>query len=197
VLLVLLNVGCGKVGTGQLDPEKDYMGASVAELPGQEQIEVARSIEWAAQANWGEGGPLYGLEVAEAFLLGEELPHFEDVEFDGSSAGGRGDAVAFLFHNSTPDGYFRGVELYLESNLGIYFVGIETDPAGRILTRHSYFKYEYFDEGYFSGAENAGHGQKVYYTEMNHPTHLLDLLNREPDEEMYWPPPELSNKDEG
>ena len=128
------------------ESEKDYTGVPVSSLPLDEQIKVARSVELSAVVNWGEGGPIYSIEVAETFLLG--LPFLDYIkekygEIEPSPFSSL-DEIASLYHNKIPEherhnklkfpipvSYQREVWFYLKS--GTYQVNICTDEAGTIL----------------------------------------------------------------
>ena len=124
-------------GTTQMsaESEKDYTGVPVSSLPLDEQIKVARSVELSAVVNWGEGGPMYREEVAEAFLLGYPfLDYLEkkygkgNYEYIFSSPETRAKReVAFL----TQVGNRR--EIWFSTRSGTYQVNLQLENNGTIL----------------------------------------------------------------
>lgn len=120
--------------------EKDYTGVFVAELPLDEQIKIARCVKLSSIVGWGEGGLLYGREVAEAFLHG----HFPS-DFDKyppfplfSSLEKRNKAVSFLHQRTMPCGleYRRYADIYVDG--AAWGIQLVFDLEGNLLAYGTY-----------------------------------------------------------
>jgi len=129
LLLLFTLPGCaGQVPEIPVETEKDYTGVFVGDLPLDEQIKIAGCLELSAVAYWGEGGPIYSKEVAEAFLLGFPfLDYLEEkhgeIEPDPFYSL---DEMAFL----TQSGSYRDILFYTKT--GAYQVTLRIDEAGAI-----------------------------------------------------------------
>lgn len=177
---LVLAAGCSEQGQTRREEqrvEKDYTGAAVADLPKNEQIIIASSVELSAIVNWGEGGPMYDLDVAEAFMLGLELPRFEDGKYTPQSPGEKDrNASVFLSqvpHTNPPAKWQRYINMHVDIG-GVYDIFLDLDETGKVLNSWSYFRHEYED--------NEGNTRtSTFVTHMEHPTRLRDLLTRVPD----------------
>ena len=138
--------GCTTQASEGTAAEKDYTGVFVGELSKDEQIKIARSPQLSAQVNWGEGGPLYSREVAEAFLLDYPFPGYLEEKhgkYEPSSPWEKErNAIAFLSQSpindaSVPGSYLREIWLYTGS--GAYQVFLYVDADGTILESSTSF----------------------------------------------------------
>ena len=115
-----------------IEVEKDYTDVAVSGLPVEEQIKIVRCVKLSSIVNWGEGGPMYSKEVAQAFMLDYPHPDFLaqlEEEFgkreQHSPGEAKNNAVAFLVQHTEEetrqalalnDVYWREIWFYTDSD---------------------------------------------------------------------------------
>jgi hypothetical protein len=126
---------------------------------------------------------MYDWDVAEAFMLGLELPRFEDGQYGMASPWEKERNASVFLNQGTYDNasqnilrppnyvYYREIALY--TDMGLYTISLSIDEAGNVLGSGSDFQYDYEDD-------EGKSRRKVFVTHMEHPVRLADLLAREP-----------------
>lgn len=113
-----------------IEVEKDYTDVAVSGLPVEEQIKIVRCVKLSSIVNWGEGGPMYSKEVAQAFMLDYPQPDFlaqleEEFGRYEHASGPSEDQVAFLTQHtadetqlllSLDNAYWREIWFYTDSD---------------------------------------------------------------------------------
>lgn len=108
--------------------EKDYTGVAVSGLPIEEQIKIARCVELSSIVNWGEGGPMYRKEVAQAFMLDYPHPDFlTQLEEEFGRYEPQFPAIAFLAQHVEDSYYWREIWFYTGSDTIQIHLVIDSD----------------------------------------------------------------------